>query len=220
MAVSKLSRKDKETIEGQSARLYEAFPLLFSDVINKHLKKENTLLNEHNKLLQETIAMKDADNRMFVETVLGNRVLVKAIKAYNKGLIKMACFCSHCCFKFGIEKEREIPTMECRIWNRLIACMYLANITYTSLVTRNGTIVNHPPEPLDFPRPSMFFQHQRVSHLPFHIVFDQRGNPYDFLYGTCLTYCPTATDRNITKLHELLEILRDDALTAGINPPP
>ena len=205
--MSKLSKKDQATIEEQVSRLYQAFPLLFADVVNKNLKDEIVQLKKQNEEL-----MKQAKETL--EFTLGNLVILEAFMGFNSGITGMICNCPHCCHHFSIPLKPENAADECKIWKHILTCMYLDDIKHTSLITRNGTVVRHSPRPDDFPPPTILFANERVSHLAYHLVFDQRGNPYNFSYGTRLTYCTSPADKEIKNFNEFLQTLREDSLTA------
>ena len=59
MSMSKMSKADQQKVDKQVERLYETFPLLFGDVVNKNLKKQNEELKKENEELKTLIARKD-----------------------------------------------------------------------------------------------------------------------------------------------------------------
>ena len=219
--MSKMSKADQQTVDKQVERLYETFPLLFGDVVNKNLKKQNEELKKENEELKTVIATKDRETKKCLEYIIGNMVIWEAIMAFNSGISGLICKCKHCCNQFVVSFDEEKAPKECKVWRHVCSAMFLDEITYHCLTTRNGTIVRHPLKPAEYPPPSLFFgtREEHVSHLPYHLVFDQRGDPYNFAYGTKLTTCTSPTDKELMKLNEFLQTLREDALTAVFTTP-
>jgi hypothetical protein len=217
MSMSKLSHEDQQMIEKQSFRLFNAAPWLFADVMNKNLKEENERLKLERDGLVELIERKEMEVKKTLAMSLGNMVISEGIMGYNSGADGLMCNCLYCCRLFNAPPAQMNHKMKCKVWKQVVGFMRLAEVTYSFLWTYNGTKVLHPPMPETFPPPSMYFEDEPISHLPYHLVFEQRGNPYDFAYGTRLTGCSTPIDKEIKQLDEFLQMLREDSLLGGVS---
>jgi hypothetical protein len=215
MSMSKLSKQDQEMIQEQGERLFMLTPLLFRDVVNVALKKENEKLKQEKEELLELIRKKDSEIKKSMKTMFGTMVISEAIMGYNSGAGGMMCYCKHCCYQFVNVKSLEMPKAKCSVWRQMVLFMELTDIKFTTILGRKNEVHDHPPRPSDFPPPSMFFEEETISHLPYHLVFQKRGNPYDFAYGTLLTQCTSPVDKEILKLDEFLQYLREDSLLGG-----
>ena len=210
-APTTLSLADQAMITKQTNRLVEAMPLLFQDSVNRLHKAEIQSLRDELKKTKEELGEAKTSCKQAIRTFLGVESLFDAIKTFNIFGWRMTCHCRYCA-EILLQPELSVPGVKCLVNRELVNYMDLADIKYTWLKTRDGRPVHHvgiPPPAEDFPGSDLCFSGDPVSHLPYHVVFAQKGNPYVFSYGKLLTSCRSVSDPEIVKLNDLIQYIHE-----------
>jgi uncharacterized small protein (DUF1192 family) len=208
-----LSPADQEMITKQTSRLLEAMPLLFQDSVTRIHKAEIKALRDELERTKAELSDTRKSGREAIKSFVGGEILFEAIKTFNIFNWRVTCHCRYCSEILG-QPQLCIPGVKCLVNTQLVYYMELADVKFTWLKSRDGRPVHHvdaPPVPADFPAPDVCFSGDSVSHLPYHLVFAQKGNPYVFSYGELLTSCTSASSPEIVKLHDLIQYIHEKA---------
>jgi hypothetical protein len=206
-----LSLTDQAMITKQTSRLVEAMPLLFQDHVTRLHKAQIQALRDELEQTKTELREAKKSSKEGIRMFVGVDILFDAIRTFNTPNWRMTCHCRYCSEILG-QPQLSIPFAKCLVNKQLIYSMDLADIKYTWLKSRDGRPVHHvdaPPVPTDFPAPDVCFSGDSISHLPYHLVFAQKGNPYVFSYGELLTSCTSASSPEIAKLHDLIQYLHE-----------